>query len=135
SLQTLNHVTLASRKGILIKDGRVLEELSKVDTVIFDKTGTLTEKQPKIGEIFCYNGYAKETVLRYAATAEQKVAHPFAKAIIEKAKECELSLLKPEDSQYHVGYGITVHLGDNIVRTGSLRFMGNSNNCFINSRK
>lgn len=123
SLQTLNHVTLASRKGILVKDGRILEELSKVDTVLFDKTGTLTQKQPKVGEIIPRKGYEKETVLQYAAIAEQKVAHPLAEAITAKARECGLSLYEPEDAQYHVGYGITTQLKDNLLRTGSLRFM------------
>ena len=123
SLQTLNHVTLASQKGILVKDGRVLEELSNVDTVIFDKTGTLTRKQPKVGEIFCYNGYGKDAVLRYAATAEQKITHPFAKAILEKAAEFELPLFELENSEYHIGFGITARIGNKVIRTGSFRFM------------
>ncbi len=123
SLQTLNHITLASRKGILVKDGRALEELSKVDTVIFDKTGTLTKNQPKVGAIFCYNGYGKDTVLRYAATAEQKITHPFAKAILDKAEESGLPLFKLEDSEYRVGFGITARMDNKVIRTGSLRFM------------
>jgi Cu2+-exporting ATPase len=123
SLLTLNHVTLASRKGILIKDGRALEELSKVDTVIFDKTGTLTEKQPKVGEIFSCNGYGKDSVLKYAATAEQKIAHPFAKAILDKAEESGLPMFELEDSEYCIGFGITALIDNNVVQTGSFRFM------------
>ncbi|MDM8552602.1 heavy metal translocating P-type ATPase [Desulfobacterales bacterium HSG2] len=123
SLQTLNHLTLASKRGILIKDGRALEELTKVDTVIFDKTGTLTKKQPKVGAIFCYNGYGKDDVLRYAATAEQKITHPFAKAILDKAGESGLTLYEAENSEYHIGFGITACLKNKVVRTGSRRFM------------
>lgn len=123
SIQTLNHLTIAAERGILIKDGRVLETLSKVDTVIFDKTGTLTEEQPKVGEILIYNGYEKESVLRYAATTEKKIMHPYAKAILEKARESELTLYEIEDSEYHIGYGITACIENNIIKTGSLRFM------------
>jgi len=47
----INYLNLASKQGILIKDGRSLELLNKVDTIVFDKTGTLTEEQPHIGTI------------------------------------------------------------------------------------
>lgn len=123
SLQTLNHVTIASRNGILIKDGRVLEELANVDTVIFDKTGTLTQKQPTVGEVVGYNGYAVSEVLRYAAIAEQKIEHPFAKAIVEKAKEYNLFIESPDDSEYRIGYGIFARYGDHEIRIGSSRFI------------
>ena len=51
-LGVLNFLTLASQRGILIKDGRTLELLHQVDTVVFDKTGTLTLEQPHVGQIY-----------------------------------------------------------------------------------
>lgn len=47
----LNFLNLAFQQGILIKDGRVLDLLGEVDTIVFDKTGTLTQEQPYIGRI------------------------------------------------------------------------------------
>jgi len=124
SLGTLNHITLASRQGILIKDGRVLEKLTQVDTVLFDKTGTLTHEQPKVGKIIvCDQHKTEHDILRYAAIAECKLNHPIAKAILKYAEESNLTLPEIEDSQYKVGYGIAVRYQNQIIRVGSLRFM------------
>ncbi|HHB92631.1 MAG TPA: heavy metal translocating P-type ATPase, partial [Thioploca sp.] len=54
-ISTLNFLKIASQNGILIKDGRALEELRNVNTIVFDKTGTLTQEQPHIGKIYTIN--------------------------------------------------------------------------------
>ncbi|MDM8563526.1 HAD-IC family P-type ATPase, partial [Candidatus Marithioploca araucensis] len=123
SFGTFNHLTLASKQGILVKDGRALEMLNTVDTVLFDKTGTLTKEQPEIGKIVVCDEYGEEQVLMYAAAAERKLTHPIAKAILQKAKESELTLPNIEDSQYQIGYGITVNIENKLIRVGSGRFM------------
>lgn len=122
-LGTLNHLKAAYQKGILIKDGRAIEGLNQVDTVLFDKTGTLTEKMPEIGKIILCDQYKEEEVLIYAAIAEHKVAHPIAKAILNKAKDSKLTSPYIDDSQYKVGYGITVNFNDKVIKVGSVRFM------------
>jgi heavy metal translocating P-type ATPase len=124
SLGTLNHLTVAAHQGILVKDGRAIEYLTEVDTVLFDKTGTLTQEEPDVGQIIvCDNQYQADDVLKYAAAAESKLAHPIAKAILKKANESNLILPDIEDAQYQMGYGITVTLEKQIIRVGSLRFM------------
>lgn len=123
-LGTLNHINIASHKGILVKDGRALEELSQIDTVLFDKTGTLTNEQPQVGRIIVEGEhYHEDEILAYAAAAERKLAHPIAKGILQKAKEANLTLPEVEDSKYQIGYGITVNLDNKIIRVGSARFM------------
>jgi len=126
-LGVLNHLNLASHKGILVKDGRALECLTKVDTVLFDKTGTLTEEQPKVGQIIVCEDYQKNDLLTYAAAAEGKLSHPIAKAIVNKAKESKIRLPEIEDSQYKIGLGITVFLEQKIIKVGSYRFMTMAN--------
>jgi Cu2+-exporting ATPase len=124
SLGTLNHLTIAAHQGILVKDGRAIEYLTEVDTVLFDKTGTLTQDEPEVGQIIvCDNYYKADEVLKYAAAAEYKLAHPIARAILKKANESNLILPDIEDAQYQMGYGITVTLENQIIRVGSLRFM------------
>ena len=126
SAQTLTHIILAAQKNILIKDGRVLEQLMEVDTVIFDKTGTLTEDEHKVSRIFCAdNAYSENDILYYAAATEQKVSHPLARAIIEKAEDLALSLpdVALSDSRYEVGMGVTATVNDKTTQVGSLVFM------------
>jgi heavy metal translocating P-type ATPase len=134
-LGTLSHISLASHNGILVKDGRVLEELIKVDTVLFDKTGTLTHEQPDVRQILVCDNYQEEEILTYAAAAECKLTHPIAKAIVNKAKDAGLVLPKIEDSKYKIGYGMTVNLDDKLIRVGSVRFMTQENIVFSDTFK
>ncbi len=123
SLGTFNHISLASHQGILIKDGRALESLIQVDTVLFDKTGTLTNEQPEVRHIICCEPYEENDILTYAAAAERKFTHPIANAILNKANEANLELPNIEDSQYQMGYGIKVKIKNQLIRVGSARFM------------
>lgn len=122
-LAMLTSLTLCAHKGILVKDGRALELMNDIDTVLFDKTGTLTREVPEVGRVLPCNGHDGDTVLRYAAAAENKFAHPIAKAILEKHKESGLPMPESDDSKYQVGYGITVSIEGHTVRVGSARFM------------
>lgn len=58
-----------------------------------------------------------------AAAAERKLSHPIAKAILKKAHEENLSLPDIADSEYQIGYGITVRLDNKMIQVGSVRFM------------
>jgi heavy metal translocating P-type ATPase len=106
----LNYLNLASRNRVLIKDGRSLELLHKVDTVIFDKTGTLTLEQPHVKEIHLCADLEGDAVLTYAAAAEQRQSHPIAQAILAAARERALSLPAIADAHYELGYGLRVWL-------------------------
>jgi Cu2+-exporting ATPase len=119
----LNFLNLASKNDILIKDGRSLELLNQVDTVVFDKTGTLTLEQPHLGNIYTSNGIKENDLLTYAAAAEYRQSHPIAKAIIQAANERHLKLPEIDNSQYEIGYGIKVKLVKQLIRVGSIRFM------------
>jgi len=121
-ISMLNYLSLTSHHGILVKDGRALELLEKVDTVIFDKTGTLTDEQPTIGDIHLCGQYTANELLRYAATAEQKQKHPVALAIIQEAKARKLDLLAVNEASYSIGYGLTVQIENKWIQIGSLRF-------------
>ena len=129
SVAVLSSLNLASQKGILIKDGRTLELLNQIDTVVFDKTGTLTKEQPQVAAIHRPKGFhtshgaSQAEVLRLAAAAEYKQSHPIAKAILEEASSYQLELPNISESEYKVGYGISVTLNEQVIRVGSARFM------------
>ncbi len=86
-LAMLSSLALCANKGILVKDGRALELMNEVDTVLFDKTGTLTRERPEVGRIIAASGFTAERILQFAAAAERKFHHPIALAILHKAEE------------------------------------------------
>lgn len=122
-LSIMNHLNLASKQGILIKDGRSLELLKQVDTIVFDKTGTLTEEQPHVGAIHCCSHYNENDILVYATAAEYKQSHPLAKAIQQEAENRQLSVPPIDDSEYKIGYGLIVDVAGQTIHVGSDRFM------------
>jgi heavy metal translocating P-type ATPase len=122
-LAMLSTLALCAQRGVLVKDGRALDLLCEVDTVLFDKTGTLTRERPEVGRVIAANGFRPLQILRLAAAAERRFHHPVALAILQKAAEEGLRLPPTDATQYRVGYGITVGLEGRRVRIGSRRFM------------
>ena len=122
-LAMLSSLTLCASKGVLVKDGRALELLNEIDTVLFDKTGTLTRERPEVGRLIPCDGFDERQILLYAAAAERKFPHPIALAILHKAEELNLALPPTDETRYKVGYGITVGVDGRTVRVGSRRFL------------
>src|SRR5260370_33006538 len=75
-LGMLSTLALCAQKGVLVKDGRALDLLCEVDTVLFDKTGTLTRERPEIGRMIGANGLNPLQILRFAAAAERRLPLP-----------------------------------------------------------
>jgi Cu2+-exporting ATPase len=122
-LAVLNYFRITSQQGILIKDGRMLDMLRDVDTVVFDKTGTLTVYQPHVGQVHTWDGVSERTILAWAAAAECKQTHPIALAIVEAANERNIPLPPVANLAYEVGYGLAVEIDGAQVYVGSHRFM------------
>ena len=131
-LMVFNYLKHAAKNGILIKDGRALENISEIDIIVFDKTGTLTQEVPQIENIISCNGFSATQLLHYASTAEQHQKHPIAQAICEHAQQQNLEFLHLEHADYQIGHGICVSLRDEknkiiTILLGSARFMQQSN--------
>jgi Cu+-exporting ATPase len=108
-----------AQNGVIFKSGEALEMLSKTRVAVFDKTGTLTEGKPKVIDVVTIgNPDAKNTVLRIAAIAEQNSEHPLAKAIVQKAKEMNLSLDQTSDFISIPGKGVKVIYNDHGIIVG-----------------
>lgn len=119
----VNYLNLATQQGILVKDGRTLELLNGIDTVVFDKTGTLTEEQPHVAQVHITADLSPAMVLTLAAAAEQRQTHPIARAIVEAAVAQSLVLPIVNEATYKVGYGLTVMIEGQCIRVGSIRFI------------
>lgn len=93
-----------AQMGVLFKNAEALENLHKIDTVVLDKTGTLTCGKPQVTDILAANG-DHDALLILAASLEIPSEHPFAKAIVAKAKN---TVLKPaEDFMTLPGQGVS----------------------------
>src|SRR5699024_9285570 len=71
-----------ARNGILLKGSEVINDFSKVDTIVFDKTGTLTSGNPEVAEREFY-GENTGKALGYLASVERESDHPLAKAVLQ----------------------------------------------------
>ena len=122
-LAMLSSLALCASRGILIKDGRALDLMNEVDTVLFDKTGTLTRERPEVGAIHACDPWSQEEILRFAAAAEQRFHHPIALAILHEAADRNIRLPPVGESELRVGFGITVAIDGRTIRVGSRRFI------------
>lgn len=122
-LSMLNFLNLASRHGVLIKDGRSLEVLDKIDTIVFDKTGTLTLTEPTLTRLHTFDAIAEEEVLRLLAGAEQRQSHPIARAIMAEAERRGVVPPAIDAVDCEVGFGIRALTEAGTLRVGSETFM------------
>ncbi len=122
-ISLMRYLKQAMSEGILIKDGRSLELLHQVDTIVFDKTGTLTEEQPQVGTIHTFSVYDADNILSFAAVAEHKQPHPIAQAVRLEAERRGIAQAEPGHSKCHLGYGVKAQCQEQIIRIGSHRFM------------
>lgn len=110
--------------GILIKSGEALEICHKVDAVILDKTGTITEGKPKVTDVIVLEeGRTREEILGLAASCEQMSEHPLGQAIVEKAKEEQLTLTMPQEFVSITGAGIEAELDGKKISVGNRRLL------------
>jgi heavy metal translocating P-type ATPase len=100
-------VSVAARRGIVIKDPALLEALNTCRTAIFDKTGTLTYGRPALVELIAGEGFQSRDILRLTASLERYSRHPLAAAVIEAAAAAHLSLPGVHEVSERPGEGLT----------------------------
>ena len=109
----------SAKMGILLKNGTVLQEIQKVQTVVFDKTGTLTEGKPVVTDVIGDEG----EVLSLAASLEDVSQHPLAQAIVNRASELGISLYPVENFQALHGKGVTGIINSKQVLLGNAKLL------------
>ena len=100
-------VSLAAKRGIVIRDPAILERLDTCRTAIFDKTGTLTYGTPHLTEVLAVGSLASAEALALAASLETYSKHPLAAAITASAAEQGLRLMEVEELAEKPGQGLT----------------------------
>ena len=115
-------IARAARTGILIKGGIYLETLAKVDVMVFDKTGTLTANRPEVVEVSSRDtAFDEDTLLRLAASADRRSAHPLAKAVVDAANRKGIAMPEPESESFEQlqGRGVRATVEGRTVLVGN----------------
>ena len=111
-----------AKMGVLFKNAEALENLHRVNVVLLDKTGTLTTGKPQVTDVL--PGDATEfALLRTAVALEARSEHPFAQAILEYAKEKNISVRELRDFETLPGRGVKGIYNGQVVYGGNKRLM------------
>jgi len=120
----ISAISMAAKRGIIIKDPTVLERLPTCRTAIFDKTGTLTYGKPEVTEVLAANGMNADDILRRAASLERYSKHPLAAAIMAAAEKKTLALMDAGTVSEKPGQGLTGTVdGHEIAVTSRKKFL------------
>lgn len=119
-------LTYAARRGILIRSGRALEKLAEVDAVVCDKTGTLTQGAATVVSVETVNDSTSPVrLLELAASAERRLTHPVAEAVVRYAEAQGARDLPRENWDYEIGQGVRANIDGEYVLVGSDYFLKN----------
>jgi P-type Cu+ transporter len=119
----LASIGAGARRGLLIKGGKYLETLNRVDVLLVDKTGTLTLRRPRIEEAIPIGDLTPNELLRLAASAERYSEHPLAEAVRAAARRHAIELIYPEHFTSVPGIGVVAALGGQTIMVGSGRLV------------
>ena len=122
-ITVLAAVGVAARRGIVVKGGRYLEALAKVDTIVMDKTGTLTIGRPEVTDVIALDGGPPTEVLRLAAALERRSEHPLAAGIVRAATKQGGPLDEPDGFEVYPGAGVAGTVGGRRVWCGTEKLM------------
>src|SRR5699024_12535953 len=109
-----------ARNGVLLKSSEVINDFSKVDTILFDKTGTLTIGNPEVAEKEFY-GEDMEEVLGYLASVERESDHPLTNAVLQDIVPTNFSDV--DETEVVKGGGIIAKVDGRRVAVGNVALM------------
>jgi P-type Cu+ transporter len=116
-------VAWAARRGMVVKGGRYLEVLAKVDVLVMDKTGTVTIGRPEVTDVLSVGASTEKSLLGAAASLEQRSEHPLADGIVRAAEKAGLCLENPAKFEVHPGEGVTGEQDGEAVMCGTERLL------------
>ncbi len=122
-LTYLRAIGSAAKRGIVIKGGRYLETLGRVDTIIFDKTGTLTLGKPRVIKVVPATGTSEEEVVRLASFVASRSSHPLSKTLVAYAKTQAIAFTTAEKGEVVAGMGVRAESREGQVFFGRRSFL------------
>lgn len=116
-------VGLASKYGILIKDGETLEVSDKINHVLLDKTGTVTNGKPILSEIINYSNKNSEEILKIARSIEQYSQHPISSAIFNDENKNNYDLYPVTNFENISGKGVKANINNKTYLIGNKKLI------------
>lgn len=113
----------AAQRGILIKNGEILQSAERITAVVLDKTGTITKGRPALQQVLPLKGDDPDSLLRIAASLEDGSEHPLARAVADAASEKGQGLLTVADFTAVPGKGVVGTIAGTLYRIGTERFL------------
>jgi P-type E1-E2 ATPase len=113
----------AARHGILIKGGKAIEALARINSVVLDKTGTLTDGRAKVVAVNVPADADPDDVLRLAASLDQASKHIIAQTIVAEAQSRQLKMAIPSDVVETAGEGVQGVVEGRSVAVGGIQFV------------
>ncbi len=114
---------IGAKKGILIKNGEVVQTIKDVKAIAYDKTGTITKGKPEVIDVDGVGSFSNLRMLKLAASLENASQHPLGKAVVSKAKEEDLNLFDVSNFKSISGKGVKGIVDNKEVIIGSPKFM------------
>ncbi|NLJ90845.1 MAG: heavy metal translocating P-type ATPase [Clostridiales bacterium] len=110
-----------AKNGVLLKGSEVIQDFSRVDTVVFDKTGTLTIGNPEVADTAVYDNDNLDNIFAYIASVEKESDHPLAKAVVDYIGESKAYPVT--NTKVIKGAGIVADVDGHRVAVGNLALM------------
>ena len=114
---------ICASNGILVKKSEILENASKINTVVFDKTGTLTYGKLRISQIYNYSNLTEKKLIRLAGSIEEKSTHPIGKAFLEYMQENKILKSEVKNIENIAGYGLTGEVDNKKIILGNRKMI------------
>jgi heavy metal translocating P-type ATPase len=115
-------VSLAGKKGILVRNFSAFAQANNVSAFVFDKTGTVTEGKWALQEIVVFSDFTKDQILSMAASLERDSDHHIAMELKGQANRKKLDLCEIKDIRYF-GNGVSGWMGTHEIKMGSRDFL------------
>lgn len=119
----ISAISLAAKKGIIIRNPVILEQLPLCKTAIFDKTGTLTYGRAELEEIIPFPEITKEQILQYVASLERFSKHPLAEATLKAAQTAGLTFLNVNHVSENPGEGLIGSIEEKTIKITNRKFI------------
>ena len=114
---------ICASNGILVKKSEILENASKINTIVFDKTGTLTYGKLRISQIYNYSNLSEKELIKIAGSIEEKSTHPIGKAFAEYMQENKIAKLEAKNIENIAGYGLTGEIDNKKIILGNRKII------------